>query len=251
MILMIIKELFTSLKEITFDLLFPLKCSACGKETEDAFKNKLICSDCLKKLRPSLEFYCPNCRAKSIDGGLCFSCTYFKKSDFYLDKLFYPYLYNNKRIQGAIKAFKYNFIKNLDSPLAKLVINYLEKIKGKLQLNDCLVIPIPLHRIRFNQRGYNQAELIAKKISDFFGFDFCGDCLIKKKKTKDQVELKEEKRKENLKGVFECIKKDFVFGRKILLIDDVYTTGATMIECARVLKENGAKEVIGLVIARG
>ena len=250
--------LLTKVKEEMLELLFPIKCAACEKETAEKRKNKLICTDCLKKLSPSLNFFCPLCEARTADGKLCFSCNLIvsdAKNNFYLDCLIYPFSYRNFKIQKIIKAFKYRFIKNLEIPLGRLMTSYLEKIKDKVDLNDLTVIPVPLHQRKFNERGYNQSELIAKKVFEYLklqqNIEIFPNALVKNRMTKDQAELDSEKRVSNLRNVFKCAMPELVSGRKILLVDDVYTTGATMAECARVLKEAGAKEVIGLTIARG
>lgn len=250
---MLAKELLTSAKEAFLDLLFPIKCVVCEKETEKG-KNKLICTDCLKTLSPSLNFYCPLCEARTADAKLCFSCNLIignTENKFYLDRAIYPFSYKDKPIQKIIKAFKYHFIKDLKIPISRLMTGYLEKIKKQINLDDSILMPVPLHKKKFNQRGYNQSELIVSGIAKYLNAETANDCLSKIKSTKDQASLKENRRLENLKGAFLCVKPWLVSGRKIILIDDVYTTGATMQECARVLKEAGAKEVTGLVIARG
>ncbi|MFN7088697.1 MAG: ComF family protein [Candidatus Paceibacteria bacterium] len=246
-------KLLTSLKNEFLELLFPIKCAVCERETEGAQKNKLICLACLKNLTPSLSLYCPLCEAKTIDGGLCFSCKMIggETGNFKLDKLLYPFSYKDPTVEKIIKVFKYDFIKGLAEPIEKLMANYLKKIKERIDLNELLGIPIPLHRIKFNHRGYNQSELIADEIAKCQNIKVLKNCLVKIKSTKDQAKLKENERLKNLNGAFKCLKPELISGQKILLVDDVYTSGATMNECAKVLKEAGAKEVIGLVIARG
>ncbi len=275
-------KLLTKVKEEALELLFPIKCAVCEKETGDppslklrrARKNKLICTDCLKKLSPSLNFYCPLCEARTADGKLCFSCRLIisnTENKFYLDRLFYPFFYKDFKIQKVIKAFKYRFIKDMEIPLGRLMNSYLEKAKERIDLSGSILIPVPLHKRKYNQRGYNQSELIAGQISKSLnqstqinlsarpspqilegsGFEIINDCLIKNKTTKDQAILENKERTKNIKGVFSCVKPEVIEGKNILLVDDIYTTGATMQECARILKEAGAKEITGLVIARG
>ncbi len=247
-------KLLTTAKEEALELLFPMKCAVCEKETGGKRKNKLICTDCLKELSPSLKFYCPLCEARTADGKLCFSCNLIinnTKINFYLDRLLYPFAYQDFKIQKIIKAFKYRFIKDMEIPLGRLMANYLEKVKKQIDLNGSILIPVPLHKRKLNQRGYNQSELIARQISKSLNFERINDCLIKNKTTKDQAGLENKERIKNIKGAFVCRKPELVSGKNILLVDDVYTTGATMAECAKILKEAGAKEVIGLAIARG
>jgi len=248
------KKLLTGLKNRTINLIFPIKCVICEKETTTRKKNKLICTDCLKNLSPSLNFYCPFCEARTADAKLCFSCLppHSSLSDkFYLDRLLYLFPYQDFKIQKVIKAFKYRFIKELEIPLGRLMASYLEKIKNKIDLNDSVLIPVPLHQRKLNQRGYNQSELIAAEISKYSNLETANNCLLKTKPTKDQVNLKENQRPENLKNVFRCDRPELILDKKVLLLDDVYTTGTTMQECAKVLKDAGTKEVIGLAIARG
>lgn len=247
-------KLLTKIKEVALELLFPIKCAACEKETAGKRKNKLICTDCLKKLSPSLNFYCPLCEARVANGELCFSCRLLisnTENKFYLDRLLYPFSYKDPAIQKIIQAFKYRFIKSLDEPIGKLIANYLNKIMEQFNLEDYSIVPVPLHKRKYNQRGYNQSELIAQKISPTNTNQLVSICLVKRRATKDQAKLKENKRLRNLKDAFFCPKPWLVAGRRILLVDDVYTTGTTMAECAKVLKESGAKEVVGLAIARG
>ncbi len=89
------------------------------------------------------------------------------------------------------------------------------------------------------------------ELGRILGLTVCRDCLAKKRKTKPQVELSLQEREENVKDAFVCVASERVDGRRILLVDDVYTTGATMEECARVLKAAGACQVLGVAIARG
>lgn len=264
-------KLLTSAKDYFLELIFPIKCVVCSKETERARKNKLICTDCLKELTPSLNFYCPLCEARSIGGEVCFSCSLVNSQKkilpgegsplryeiiswgnrLVLDRLLSPFSYKEAGIQKIIRAFKYHYIKKLQSPIGKMLEKYLEKITGEIDLNGSLVVPVPLHKRKFFQRGYNQAQLLAEQIAKYLNVEILNNCLIKTKSTKDQVDLEKEQRVKNLEGVFKCLNLELIKNRKVLLVDDVYTSGTTMNECAKVLKEAGAKEVIGLVIARG
>jgi len=123
---------------------------------------------------------------------------------------------------------------------------------NKPDFSGFLIIPVPLEKRRMKWRGFNQSREIAEELasSSGLGLRVLNNVLIKTKETLPQVELSDEARKENIKGVF-LVKKDLIKNKKILLVDDVYTTGATMIECARVLRESGAREIIGIAIARG
>lgn len=256
---MIIKDLLTASKTFFLDILFPLKCVVCEKETEEMRKNKLICTSCLKKIKPSLSFYCPLCKARSDTGELCLACRNQNKnlkSKFYLDKLLSPFSYNNYAVNRVIKAFKYQYIKGLAQPIGRLLAVYLKKIEEKIDFDDFVVVPVPLHKRKFFKRGYNQSELIAKEVFNFLNSNYEDvfiyfDVLLKAKPTKDQASLDKKLRINNLKNVFLCKSPNLVQEKNILLVDDVYTTGTTLNECAKVLKEAGASQVVGLVIAKG
>ena len=151
-----------------------------------------------------------------------------------------------------IQEFKYEpFIKDLAKPLTNLIINHIFLLRegNRFKESDVLV-PIPLARKKLKNRGYNQAEEIAKKLGKELKIPVIIDCLIKIRENLPQMELSKEERQENIKGVFEIKNKEKIQGKKILLVDDVYTTGATMEECAKVLKQAGAREIWGVVVAR-
>ena len=141
-------------------------------------------------------------------------------------------------------------------PLTSLIIPPLwqtinNNIKWDIQYTEAFLVPIPLSRKKLKERGFNQAQEIAKELSLSLKIPLLSDVLLKIKETSAQVELQGKDRQENIKGVFVCQKPDLIKSKKIILIDDVFTTGATMEECARVLKTAGAKEVWGVTVARG
>jgi len=228
------------IKNFIFDLLFPAQCLGCQKE------GTYLCEDC-----------------QSILGILESHKTYSTKN---LKDLYFALPYQNPLVKNLIQKFKYQpYIKELSKSLANLIISHfqcLENPPGFIQSHfQCLenppgfagfiLIPVPLSKKKLKERGFNQAKEIGKELSKFLKIPLISDCLIKIKETLPQVELSDEEREENIKGVFSCQNQNKIQGRKILLIDDVYTTGSTMEECARVLKKAGVKEVIGIVAARG
>ena len=154
-----------------------------------------------------------------------------------------------------IKIFKYEpFVKELAKDLASLVIAHFQLLDEKpsfLKKNpDYVLVPVPLEKRKLKWRGFNQVEEIGKEISKFLNIPLINDILFKIKETPPQVELSEKEREENIKEVFIIRNREKILGKKILLVDDVYTTGSTMEECSQVLKKAGATEVIGIVIAR-
>lgn len=226
-----------TIKNFILDLLFPIECLGCGKEGE------WVCEKCFDLVEVKKVFY-------ELD-----------MSEKYLDGFFCALSYDQKIVQEIIHKFKYNFIKDLQIPLGQLMVKYLRE--NSLNFNQIdYIAPVPLHQKRELQRGFNQAELLAGSVSKYLGKPMLPkNVLVRKKHTKSQVEVKErELRRENVRGIFACVDCHFcesgnpvpyfLKNKKILLIDDVATTGATLAECAKALKEVGAEKVIGLVAAR-
>jgi len=151
---------------------------------------------------------------------------------------------------SAIHHFKYNNRTSLAPTLGRLAAKALRGINE----NYDKIIPIPLHKNRLKSRGFNQSLLLAReilrqeqKLSKKPELDYLN--LIRQKDTRSQIELKGKAREINVKGAFAVLNKDGFKGKKILLIDDVYTTGATIKECSRMLSDSGA-EVFALTLAR-
>lgn len=124
-----------------------------------------------------------------------------------------------------------------------------KKIFKKLQSYDT-IIPVPISKKRMKERGYNQSLLIAKKLSKDVIIDLQTNCLFKTKNIIEQSKLNKEQRKQNIQNVYELKNREIINNKQILLIDDIYTTGSTVKECARVLQQANPKRIDVLVIAR-
>jgi len=173
-----------------------------------------------------------------------------------MDQLLIVADYKNPLLEKSLKFFKYRFISDMERPLSVLMKRYLKWLTLDKKFNvfesNPLLVPIPLHPRRLNWRGFNQSELLAKDLADTFQMEMADDVIERTVNTIPQVDIKErEERLKNLNGIFEIKNGSRIVGREILLIDDVCTTGATLNECARALKANGASKVVALVIARG
>ncbi|MFH1789813.1 MAG: ComF family protein [bacterium] len=239
------------------DVLFPCFCAGCGKE------GSFLCYDCLHKLHADKERACPLCKSEDSSTGsvgLCEICDKCKAVS-PLDGLtaFFSYK-KNPTVKDIIKIFKYSFAKDAESAICALVQKGIKEsgfhFKGN-NLRDFHVVAVPLHPLRQRFRGFNQAEIIAVRIRDYFckennrsEQDFF--CLRRIKNTNQQANLHKTERSQNMKGAFVC---DRPVGQRsefnVILVDDVYTSGATMQECARALKKAGAEIVCGVALARG
>jgi len=227
------------------DIFFPKFCFGCGKE------GVWLCGDC-KSTLDILEYHYCLCAQNPLRfnrPGKCKKCAHKKLSGLY----FAVSYKENSLVKNLILKFKYEpFVKTLSKTLADLIIEHIY-LSGKDPIKifrDSILVPIPLVKKRLKYRGFNQAEEIAKELSQNTNTPLISDNLIKFKNTPSQTNLSKEQRWLNIKNTFLC-KNPFEFkNKRVFLVDDVYTTGATMEEAASTLKKAGAKEVWGIVVAR-
>ena len=175
------------------------------------------------------------------DGLFCKRC---KGKKFIFDRAVAPFEYSDCII-GFIKNLKYDHKKFYAKPIAKFMAgSYL-----KNDFNCDIIIPVPLCNKRFKERGFNQSELIANEISKIIGIEVSVNNLKRVKETPHQTNLDYAKRQVNLKDAFKVYNQKEIKAKKVLLIDDVYTTGATVKECSKVLKKAGANSIFVLTFA--
>ena len=218
------------------DLIFPKRCVSCG-----AF-GKYICNKCFAKIEIVEKPICPICQRQAIGGKTHPRCT----GKFRLDGLVVACKYKGP-IKLAIKKVKYKWVYDIE----KVLVNLLASQIWKFDLpQDSILIPIPLSKKRKNWRGFNQAEILAKTLSKKFNVSYSAS-LIRMIDTRTQVGLTKEERRENVKGAFAGRKAQGKRDKNIILVDDVYTSGATMMEAAKVLKNGGAGNVWAMTVALG
>ena len=204
--------------EKILDLVYPQVCGICGK-----LQNKSLCNKCRIKLEKEFEF----------------------QTDYYeqdLSKNFvehnYFFKYGNI-IRDQIIALKFK-----EKPYVYKTITYflknMQKSFENLKKYD-IIITVPISKKRKKERGYNQSLLIAREISKIINAPIAKNILIKTKNTVPQSSLNKKQREENAKGVYKVANIDKIHNKKILIIDDIYTTGNTVNECANVLIEKGIK----------
>lgn len=215
-----------------------VSCMCCGKEV---FTDLGFCPDCLKTVAFNNGKTCKRCGV-GIDGeeDYCNNCSFDK---IYFDKSYAVFSYEGA-VQRAILRMKFNGMGRYAKTFAKYLA-YLA-VKSNLEF-DAVSFP-PMSAKSKSKRRYNQAQLLAKYFCNVMD---CGekylDALVKVKETERQERLNKADRKKNMVGAY-GVKTD-VKGKRILVIDDVKTTGATLNECAKVFKKNGAVSVIGLMVS--
>ncbi len=224
--------------EFIYDLVFPKKCAGCQAE------GPWLCPECFEKIIIVKAAFCPFCQRITPQGQYCSRC----RPRFNLTGVIIAANYENP-LKDAIHKYKYDRIRELAEPLSELLVMRLE---AGFPTGNLVLIPVPLTKERERERGFNQAEVLAKKLSQAFDLSLVTNVLRRTKNRPAQITLTGRERRENIKGVFE-VKGDLVKikGKTILLLDDVMTTGATLNEAAGVLKKAGARNIWGLVLAKG
>lgn len=223
-------------KEFILDLLFPRVCVGCGRE------GSWLCEVCQEEVRLDVSFVCADCGVLTEKGEFCKGCG--KKHS--IKGLLYATHFEGVA-RELVHGLKYDGVQDIAGVIGDLMVARL----GDYEFGpNVLLVPVPLHISRQRIRGFNQSECLAKFMGDKLGLEVAENILARVRKTAPQVTFKREERKENILGAFVCKSVDRVAGRVVYVVDDVATTCATLDECARVLKEAGAKEVWGLVFAR-
>lgn len=221
------------------NFLFPNRCVSCGR------LGGYICSSCFSKIEIIKNQICPVCERPAVFGATHPRC----QTKYSLDGLTSFFIYDGP-IKAAIKDLKYKFVTDLLDQFVSLIDSTLIFQNIKVD-KDYVLVSVPLHWQRFNWRGFNQAELLGRLIAKKLRIKFIPDLLKRKKQTYPQVKLTITERKKNIKDAFIVSQKNLLCQfSKIILFDDIWTTGATLRTCTKVLKANGAKKVWGLTLAR-
>ena len=202
------------------------------------------CFICGKKIGKIISFTCENC-SNILKYELCeYSDTHV--SNQYFDELYSVFAYRNI-VRYKILDFKFNNKPYLVYLFGYFVLGYL--LKNNVRAD--VIIPVPIHYKRYKERGYNQSEILSRFISKKMGIKFEAKVLKKIKYSEKQSRLNAKQRIANVFNTFVVSDRQKILEKTIILIDDIYTTGATVNECSRVLKENGASRVIVVTIAHG
>lgn len=230
-------KFFLSIKNI-----FPIRCVCCGQQAT----SNSICERCLKRLEPYNGDYCHGC-GEILDVET--------KSSFCLKCILEPRGWEWIRFYGLYEGLLKDLILRLKFDHDFSVLRILQKLlisvyfREKIPFNIHMIVPVPTHKVRLQQRGFNQVVEIARGLSKATKLPLITDLLVKVKNTPPQVGLPFSERAKNVRGAY-LVKKN-IYKRNVVLIDDVYTTGSTLDECTKALKKAGADKIVVMVLARG
>lgn len=233
------------------DLIYPVRCPVCGDIVIP--KDEKICIPCRKKLHYIKEPRCKKC-SKPIeqeDKEYCSDC---ERKNFQFVRGFSVWVYDDV-MKHSISEYKYHskkeYAKFYTQEMISCYGNTIEK------LSPDAIVPIPIHRSKYVERGFNQAELLARGIGKELKIPVLSELLIRNKKTLPQKQLSDKERLRNLREAFgfngkvaNQIQKEI---HRVLLVDDIFTTGSTIEACTNILMKNGIKEIyfITLCIGKG
>lgn len=234
-----------AVKRRLLDLIFPIFCLNCHQE------GAWLCVDCQKLIRPLTFQSCPFCeRAITLRGEACSLC---QPKNYPFEQLVVSADYQNPLLAKMVHLFKYRFASELKYPLGKILVAALQK---QLTVVPDIIIPVPLHPYRLRWRGFNQAALLAEEIARNLlpGLNIpVKQILIRHKNTLPQMKIRNyQARQENLKGAFmaKSFCQKIIHSKRLLLVDDICTTGTTLLECAKALQPFYPKSIHAVVLGR-
>jgi competence protein ComFC len=223
------KQAFYDIPKAALNLIFPLYCQGC--EIPLGYNNNLfLCDNCSQKLKNLTAF-----------------STQSRESAFFFEKAYHCCPYEDM-VKNLIHKFKYSkkiFLKTIFSNL--LYNTFTENLMSE---NIDIIMPVPMHHSDERKRGLNQSAILAKELSEKKG-TACKNILVKYRKTPSQTGLKRADRLINVKNAFSLKGHAYLNDKNVLIVDDVFTTGSTINECARILKSCGAGSVLAITIAKG
>jgi len=233
------------------DWLYPPRCRACrgrivGRDAE------YFCSLCRQHIQLVGHPLCNICGRPYPDGsgddhacGICLE----RQPQFVAARAWacYPRA-DDHPLRQVVQKFKYSRKVSLGKPLGRLMARGCQDFLAAV--NADVIVPVPLYPKRLRWRGFNQSVLLAREVGRAYNIQLDRFLLIRHRETAAQTQLPEEARRRNVRGAFALNPERPVKNKRILLVDDVYTSGATVDECSRTLKRGGAKEVYVLTLAR-
>jgi ComF family protein len=231
------------------DIIYPVRCPLCGEIIIP--KGERICPECRDKLPYIKEPRCMKC-SKPIEQEEKEYCSDCLRKNYRFDKGYAIWVYNDD-MRHSIADYKYHSKKEY----AKFYIEEIVRLYGKciMKFSPDVLVPVPIHHSKYLERGYNQADILARGIGRKLGIPVLSQLLIRNKKTIPQKKLSDKERLRNLQEAFQLneneVKRYHGVITKVLLVDDIYTTGSTIEVCTEVLKSKGISEVYFIVLCIG
>ncbi|MDD5190837.1 MAG: ComF family protein, partial [Dehalococcoidales bacterium] len=226
----------TNLRGAALNLLFPQYCLGCGKE------ESFICSDCSRNLPYIFCATCPTCGAPQTNGVTCARCLERHPE---IDGIQAPFRFEGV-IREAIHQLKYQNLRAIAPGLAVFIQEFLEDHPVEADL----LVPVPLHPKRLRERGYNQSALLTRELGGLLHLPVDEKSLVRRHYVSPQARTRSvSERFQNVMNLFEC-SPAVVYGKSVIIMDDVTTSGATLNACAAALKKAGAIRVLGLALAK-
>jgi ComF family protein len=248
----------SSISSALFSTLFPSDCRLCGSPLINVSRLP-VCDDCLSEMHPISVGVCSICGERLIspyafssdnDDPRCGLCR----------RLGPPFVkaaaYGSYEggLRELIHLLKYGGVRPAAKVLGRMLADAISHLDAVLDEEHLLIVPVPLHPGKLRQRGFNQSELIAqsalKVMQSPHRFQLAPKVLERRRETQSQIGLSRHQRRENMRGAFAVSRADKVKDKSILVVDDVFTTGTTVSECARVLRRAGASKVYVATVAR-
>ena len=244
--------------ECFFTVLFPSDCRICGAPLIKLSRLP-VCQECLDTMHPLTGVLCAICGERIFSSyatadpageprcGLCrrIEPTFARAA---------AYGSYEGGLRELIHLLKYNGVRPAANVLGRMLAETITELVPEFSSGSVAVIPVPLFRAKLREREFNHAELIARTAVKLFPkagrLELCAGALVRKRETPSQTGLTRHQRRENVRGAFAVAQPQTVKGREVLVVDDVYTTGATVSECARVLRRAGATRVWVATVAR-
>ena len=228
-------RLYNTVKEY----IFPVFCISCAQE------GTWLCPSCSTSIDVTAQLSCPVCHTETEQGVCCDTCP--SSLDQHIALIKYE---EDALIGTLIHTLKYHYAEDILSVIQLLVDDNMAQHTQLLPTID-VIIPVPLHKKRFAERGFNQALHIARMVAPYLDASIVETALIRTRHTPHQATLKREARIQNVENAFSINDNAGIAGKTVLLVDDVYTTGSTMQSCAQLLCDAGAVSVHGWSLARG
>lgn len=245
-------SIISSWFQTVLDFVFPAECAYCHQFVGDD-RVLIFCRDCWITITPITSAICPRCGKPFASQTVLqyspeFLCGACRTSPPFFDRA-YSAAYYEGVLKEAIYQFKFYRKPKLGKPLARLLIS---RLPGNIDIRKYqAILPVPLHKSRQKERGYNQSTILARHLAQHYQLNLILDNLIRVRPTSAQSQIKGRKeRQENVQNAFRISFPDTIRDRDLILIDDVLTTGATVNECSRTLKQAGAASILVLTISR-